>query len=483
MSISGSLSNALSGLAVASRSAELISANVANATTEGYGRRVLTVSGSVSDGVGQGARGVGVERVINHAAMTDRRLAEASLGFGETKANYFARIESSIGEPGESTSLNARIAAFEASLIAAAAAPESDERLRDSVDRAADVATMLNQISDEVAQARQQADAEIGYAVDDLNVALESVATINDQIVRQGALGVDVSALKDERQVVIDRIAELVPIREIPREDGRVTLVTSTGSTLVADRAATIEFSPTALVQPYMTQDNGLLSGLVLTGAASTPGDAQLSLKGGKLEALFDVRDKHAVETQAQLDAFARNLIDRFADPALDPSIGVGQPGLFTDAGAALDPLNEIGIAGRIDLNAAVLPSEGGSLSALRDGLYAPAGPPGNAALLNAMSDRLTAVETPASGNFQVAGSINALSATLLSEASQARLSSETAVAFASAQTVALAELEAQSGVDTDQEMQMLLMVEQLYAANAKVIEAVDEMLQQILGL
>lgn len=483
MSISGSLANALSGLSVASRSAELVSANVANASTPGYGRRVLSIAGSVSDGIGQGARAVGVDRVVNFAAVTDRRLAEASLGFGQTIASFHANLEGAIGAPGEVTSLNARIAAFESALIAAAGAPESDERLRDSVNRASEVADVINRISDRISDARQQADSDIADVVAQVNQALQNVSEINQQIRRQGAVGTDVSALKDERQIEIDRISQFIPIREILQENGWVNLVTETGATLVADHAAQIEFTPTALVQPYMTRDNGLLSGLTLVGSASSPGDAHLALRGGQLEALFDVRDVEAVEAQTRLDAFARNLIDRFADNTMDPSIGVGQSGLFTDFGAAFDPLNEVGLAGRIALNAAVDPDAGGSLTALRDGLYAPAGPPGNAALLNTMSDKLSAVETPASGDFQVAGSIAALAATVLSDASQGRLAAETRVSFASAQTTALIELEAQSGVDTDQEMQMLLLVEQLYAANAKVIETVDEMLQQILSL
>ena len=39
MSISASLSSALSGLTAASRRAEVVASNVANAMTEGYGRR------------------------------------------------------------------------------------------------------------------------------------------------------------------------------------------------------------------------------------------------------------------------------------------------------------------------------------------------------------------------------------------------------------------------------------------------------------
>jgi hypothetical protein len=43
MSISGAVANALSGLTASARSAEVISSNIANAMTDGYGRREVVL--------------------------------------------------------------------------------------------------------------------------------------------------------------------------------------------------------------------------------------------------------------------------------------------------------------------------------------------------------------------------------------------------------------------------------------------------------
>jgi flagellar hook-associated protein 1 FlgK len=48
---------------------------------------------------------------------------------------------------------------------------------------------------------------------------------------------------------------------------------------------------------------------------------------------------------------------------------------------------------------------------------------------------------------------------------------------------VALTDLEAQNGIDTDQEMQQLLVIEKNYAANAKVIQAVADMIDTLIRL
>lgn len=43
--------------------------------------------------------------------------------------------------------------------------------------------------------------------------------------------------------------------------------------------------------------------------------------------------------------------------------------------------------------------------------------------------------------------------------------------------------MELADGVDTDAELQRLILVEQAYAANARIIEVVDEMMNDILRI
>ena len=162
-----------------------------------------------------------------------------------------------------------------------------------------------------------------------------------------------------------------------------------------------------------------------------------------------------------------------------------GSPGLFTDAGAAFLPTDETGLAGRLRLNAAVDPNQGGALYRLRDGLGAVAeGPPGNGALLSALHGALAGTRPLTSTGF-VAGnrSFAALGSDLMSDSSALRLASEAEQSFSRARLTALTDLEAQNGIDTDQEMQALLVIEKNYSANAKVIQAVSDMIDTLIRL
>ena len=485
MSITATMNNALTGLTAVSRQADVVSQNVANAMTDGYARRQVNLSPQSVGRDGAGVRVDGVSRNVNTVVLADRRLADAETGNAGLKADFYQKLEDLLGTPEESGSLSSRLAALESTLVEAASRPDSETRLQNIVAAAGDVTRKLNTVSSEIQQARTDADQKIAQTVDQLNEYLEGVDRLNAEILAARSSGRDANGLMDERQRMVDRIAEIVPVREVPRQNDQISLFTTGGAILLEGNPAKIGFTPSGVIDAAMTfGGTGVLSGVTINGVAVKPGDSGV-LGGGELGALFAIRDEIAPEAQAQLDAFSRDLIERFQSPATDPTLAPGDPGLFTDGNAAFNPLNEIGLAGRINLNAIVDPSRGGALWRLRDGLNAVApGAVGDATQLNRLADALTAQVVPASGSFiGAARTSSALAADILSQFSGGRQRAEQTEVFATARQDALNALQMQDGVDTDQEMQMLLIVEQAYAANARVLQTADELIQTLIGL
>ena len=201
--------------------------------------------------------------------------------------------------------------------------------------------------------------------------------------------------------------------------------------------------------------------------------------------AQFEIRDELAVEAQSQLDALSRDLIDRFADPAVDSTLGVGDAGLFTDEGAAFDPLDEVGLSARLTINAAVDPDQGGETWRIRDGIGATApGNVGDSALLQNLTEAFSTQRIPGSGSFGT-GAFGAteLMSSFMSQIASERLQADQSMAFSVAQHDELVQLELANGVDSDAELQRLILIEQVYAANARIIEAADEMMQSLLRI
>jgi flagellar hook-associated protein 1 FlgK len=234
-----------------------------------------------------------------------------------------------------------------------------------------------------------------------------------------------------------------------------------------------------------MTLASGALSGISIDGRPVRTDGTFSPLSGGSLAAAFAVRDDIAVAAQGRADGLAREIVARFQDPAADPSLAPGEAGLFTDGVGPFDPASEEGLAARLSVNALADPARGGDLWRLRTGLGAAApGPVGDAALLSSLAATSSALRAPASAALPAAGlSLAGFAAELQSLASRDGLTAETELGFAAARQETLAALERRGGVDTDQEMQKLLLIEKVYAANARVISVVDDLLARLLEI
>jgi flagellar hook-associated protein 1 len=484
VSISGTLASALSGLSASARAAELVSSNIANATTPGYGRREIQLTSRTVGTSGQGVLVVGVRRNVDLPLLGDRRLAQSTAGDADARAAFFRRLQATLGTPDQAFSINGRVAAFEAALTEASAHPESEPRLASVLSAAKALARQLGVASRDVQAARTQANADIASDVTLLNNTLERIVQLNVQIRRGTGAGQDTSALQDQRQQTIDQVAAIVPLREIQQNDGTISLYTTAGAALVDGSPAVFGFSATSTVNPYLSSGGGL-SGLTLNGNEIRTDGERSPIRGGRLAASFSLRDELGVTAQAQIDAVARDLVERFADAGLDATRAPGDPGLFTDGGGAVDSADELGLSQRLTINAAADPDQGGALWRLRDGLGAVTpGPSGNSALLSDLRRTLTALREPASGGFMAGQrSLGTLASDLLSSAATQSLSAEGDAAYARTRLETFTAMEAANGVDTDQEMQALLQIEQAYAANAKVISAVDTMLKTLMEI
>lgn len=480
MSISAAISNAVSGLTAVSRGTEVVSSNIANAQTPGYAARELNISSRSLYANGGGVHINGVTRAVPAAILADNRMAQASFGKSSTTFDFFQAIEASVGSANQATSLNGLLTAFDTALAAATASPDAQVRLLDVANSAKGLADKLNGIAKDISTARTAADRAIANDVQRLNESLSEVARLNKQITIAESKGQDASSLYDMRQNAVDAIAHIVPIQEVARGAGQIALFTRTGAALLdGTTPATIGFTAAPVIEPGMSVAGGQLSLLTLNGSSLSAGQMAL-FKGGSLSANFQIRDELAPDYQARIDAYAVDLYQRFADPAVDPTIPTGLPGLFTDMQTALDPASQVGFANRIQMNALADDSAGGQAWRIRDGIYAAAtGDVGNSTLLNnarsALTDR-SGLTAPGQTTFTLATQI-------MSFASANRLNSETASqhdkSYLNSMTASLLSY----GVDSDKEFETLLQLENAYTANAKVLQAAHDMIDTILRL
>lgn len=484
MTMSSALSNAISGLNVASRAAGVVSSNIANAMTDGYGLREAQIVSRVTGTTGAGARVAGILRHEDASLSGARRVAEADRSGGQVETGFLSRIEAAIGTPDQPGSLAARLATFEARLVDAANAPATGAHHAAAVDAAVALAAHLNDAQHRVQDARLAADGDIAEAVTTLNDTLQALSDLNIRIRKGAGGGRDISALQDGQAQLLDRISGLVPVHTRRDDLGALQVFTDDGLALLDGVPAQFAFTPVHVMTPDLAPGTGL-SGLSVNGRATQTEGPAATVSGGRLAALFALRDDRAPSIQNDLDTVAADLALRLQDTAVDPTLAPGDAGLFTDGGSAVDAAAITGLAGRLQVNAALRPEAGGATWRLRDGIGATApGPEGRSDLLRAGLDALAAPRPVTTGS--AAGQVLTaadLVAAQISTIGRARAAAEIDLGHIAAQHGALVAEEKAQGVDTDAQMQRLLQIEQSYAANVQVIAAVQDMMDILMGI
>lgn len=487
MGLSSALNNAFSGLTAASRSADQVSNNLANAMTDGYAQRELKLSSVTLDGWGSGVRVTDVERATNKIATAARRDAASARSDALQRLGATERMAAAIGDPSLPGSLADKFVRFEGAITSAANDPANAIALDYAVGKASDVASHLNSVSKALSQIRTDADTEISEVVDGLNSTLLEIRDLNIKIRHRTNGGGDINSLLDQRKQVIDRVAEVMPVTVVDREFNQVSLFTPTGGVLIdsSNAVSDFAFTPTPIVDHTMSV-GAPLSGLTVKGTTVTIGGGAGFFDGGSLGALFDIRDTDIPNLHAQMDALARDVVERFQDPAVDTSLLAGDTGLFTDGGIAFSTVNELGLSSRITVNAAVDPNAGGSTWRLRDGMNAAVqGNAGQNTILKNMESALVAQRTPTAA-IGVAASMSAggFFGIVTAQASQDLARVEESAEFAETDYSVMREMESsQTGVDSDEQLQRLLEIENVYAANAQVLRTIESMFDELMRL
>ncbi|MFN3312038.1 MAG: flagellar hook-associated protein FlgK [Hyphomonas sp.] len=480
MSISSALNIARTGLQVSGLRAETVASNVANAATPGYVRRSVVLSETITGGQASGVQSLGIARAQDAQIKAQRRELTSDTAQATVLAQTWKAVSTRLGSTADGSGLFKAVAGFETALSRSVTSPESATNAAQLLDAAKGIARELNSLSGYAAGVRAEADREIASGVETVNSALKQIEDLNRRLSGMDRTSAQAAALFDERQRALDTISEYLPVRAVERDSGTIDVITPEGVYLLAGKARQIDFQPGVTFGPDSSIAGGQLSGMSVDGTPITPGSASFAaVSSGMFGALFTLRDQDMPAFSAQLDLVAADLIARLSGS--DPTLAPGEDGLFTDPGAA----GQLGLAGRISVNAAVDPAQGGEIWRLRDGIGATEqGPPGNASILSAMYDAVRAVQSVNSNGLNGQFSATELIAQLTSITGQTRLYHEGVAASSATQHATLMEAEIRlTGVDIDEQMEQLMLIEQAYAANARVIQVASDMIRILMEL
>lgn len=465
MSISSALSVATSGLRANSVQTDLLSRNIANASTEGYTRKsaeLLTRNG----GVFVQSVGRDVDNLLDRLDRTNI----ATSARAETLASGLKTYTDMLGQPDDESSPSAGIARLYTSLITLSGTPNAGAAQLGVVEAAHVAAGQLNSLATTANELAREVELNIRYDVSDLNDRLVRVGQINARLLQAGGNGVEGAELQDELGRMLDEISGYLDIQITSFTDGAVNVYTAGGTELVQGRNVN-----------SVSFDAGR-GALFANGVEITPGKHGVrGFSQGSLAGLFELSQTQVPRIRDELDAYAGMLLDRFT--AADPTLAPGQSGLFIDSAAGTPMAGNRDLAARLQVNPRLLASEGGAAERLITGLGSlPEADDGGMGLLQSMMqaiDKRPNEDTLLGRNL----SINDFASTMVASQQQMRVAAERSseAARVSGATISASRQNLQ-GVNIDDELQKLLLVEQSFAANAKVLTTVQSMLDTLLS-
>ncbi|RWH72741.1 flagellar hook-associated protein FlgK [Mesorhizobium sp.] len=481
MSLSSALSIAQSALLATSKQTSVVSRNVADASNPDYTRRIAVVTSAAP-----GARMVEIQRTANDLLFRQNLSALSAWSGQSALYDGMDQLDLSVNGVDNGSSPSTAIANLQKALQLYATTPSNQNLGTGVVDAAKQVVNSLNSGTKAIQDFRTQADSQIATAVNDLNSLLSQFQDANKAVISGTRSGTDVSDALDQRDALLKKISEYVPVSTFTRGDNDMVITTKDGSTLFETVPRSVTFTPSS---GYSAGTPG--NTIYIDNVPVSAGTGDNTTADGKLAGLLKLRDGVASTMQSQLDEISRGLITAFAETA--PS----QPnatGLFTWSGAPAIPAAGTlvdGLAGSISVNAAFDPSAGGNPALLRDGgangVAYVANTSGGASYADLLIGYGNKLDQPmafdTSTGIAVSSGVSDYAANAIGWFEGVRQQASTNADSKQALAARTAEaLSNDTGVNVDQEMSLLLDLEHTYQASAHMMKTVGDMLDSLLA-
>lgn len=307
MSLFSSIQLANNALRAMQVGLQVTSNNIANANTPGYIREEVVLRPAPTSREGGVLIGLGVE-VAAVIEKVDRflrerlRAAGSDLAGGEAQDTAYAKLEAIVGELSD-TDLSTSLTTFFGSIQDILNQPHSPTTRNLAVLRGQTLAEDISRLDSRVRALQQEANERLRATADEINTHTTEIARLNQRIVEAEASVTtesDAVGLRDQRQLALDRLAEIVNVRSVEQDSGSVTVFVG-GDFLVFDSSS----RPVEAVD--IVEDGVTRSEIRLVET-----DAPLVVSTGSLAGLATARDEILGGFLAQLDGFASSLIQEF---------------------------------------------------------------------------------------------------------------------------------------------------------------------------
>lgn len=443
------LSIAKSGVRTARAGLDVTSSNIANASSEGYVRRSVSTSEirsttTLTNSAGlslSGSRVTGIVRNADAFRQSEVRRTGSDAARATAEVSGLENIESAL----EDTGVYDAIVDFE-SALQNLASDTTDSSLRAAaVESGRTLAQTFNTASQALDATGEELRTDAQGGVDEVNKLAGELARINQKLSISGSS--DQSALLDQRDSLLEQLSGKVDISTSFNSDQTVTVTLGGNSSSGGSTGVALVSGSTAGTLSMTTATDGTVS-FAVNGSAVT-------LSGGSI-AGDSLALTQLAQTRTRLDSIASSIVQTVNDAQANGVDLDGNTGQALFSGTTAADMTMIADSGS-DIAAAAAGSgaksrDASNLTSLRSSLES-ADPAGD------MDTLLFDVSSAVSGRTTTRDTLQAL-ATSAEEA-----------------------LDAQAGVNLDDEAVKLVEYQQAYQASAKIMQVASDIFDSILAI
>jgi flagellar hook-associated protein 1 FlgK len=443
---------ALSGLKAGETMISVAQNNIANANNINYARQRVDVS---SAGIPQGSSGVKAQmgsgvwidqitRIKDDLLIQQVRTEQGKAGYNEGLKRVLSNVETVFNEVGENSISKLSEKIFNG-LQEANKFPEQSSYRLELVYSAVLFTEKIKGISVQLDEVKSQADSQLKTEVAHVNNLLEKIAGANKKMESFG--GTEVNSLLDERDGYLNELSKLIDIN-ITNKEHPMNMEIKVGNTKVLTGQKYYPIETT-----YIDEKDEMVLSI---------GDIKLDLKSGQIKGILESRNEMIGKYEKGLNNYVRTFITEFNN-------------LHT-TGYGLD-----GTTGENFFNGSDMRSIEINPLLKKDpekiGLSAVDGVSGNTEI----GEKLANLRNlPVMGGQSISDFYREYVVTMASELNLAR---DNEIIHTNVAGAMEKQKQSVQGVNIDEEMTNLMVYQQYYQANARMIKITESMLDEILNL
>mgnify|MGYP000237607735 CR=1 FL=1 len=304
------LGTSASGIVAAQRALSTTSHNIANSTTEGFSRQRAELVArkptlSSSGAIGTGVQVDNVSRYYDDFVVSELRDTTSQSKFLDKSYEFTSQVDNLLADP--RAGLAPSLSDFFESVNGLANEPASTSSRQVMLSSARNLSDRFDFMNSRLDSLRSASNKDMAVMVGQVNELAKGIAELNGAIVRSRAVSNSpANDLLDQRDLLIQKLSELINVRTTTQEDDRMNVFVGNGQTIVVGDTA-------SKLDVQLNEYDASQTEVVFVGTSGNIVITQY-LTGGALGGINKFRNEVLNPTQNELGRIAIGVARTFND-------------------------------------------------------------------------------------------------------------------------------------------------------------------------